>query len=172
MIFFNRSTSSECFLLTNLTITRLVPPALFLLSGNRWQPSISMCPISIPASLQISITLSSRLFRISWGIPEISTLFLLLYCSTFAWLFSISVTPFWSKLLTFFTTINYFLFDSISFARFSDKRDTWSQRFLMLLSTITFPFNFSILLTRSFFFIHSFHWMIIQKDLLYLQPFW
>ena len=60
MIFFNHSISSECFLFTNLA-TSLVPPALFLLSGNRWHPSISMCPILIPASFQILITLSSRL---------------------------------------------------------------------------------------------------------------
>ena len=78
MIFFNCGISSECFLFTNLTMTYLVSLVLFLLSDNQWQPSISMCPISIPTSLQILITLSSRLLsRISWGIPEISTLFLL-----------------------------------------------------------------------------------------------
>ena len=61
MIFFNHSTSLECYLFTNLAITHLVPPALFLLSDNRLQSSVSMCPILIPASLQISITLSSGL---------------------------------------------------------------------------------------------------------------
>ena len=68
-----------------------MPAALLLISGNRWQPSISMCPISIPESLQISVTLYYRLLcRILWRIPEISTLFLLLYCLVFAWLLSSS----------------------------------------------------------------------------------
>ena len=152
MIFFNRSISSECFLFTNLTLTRLVPPVLLFLSINRWQPSISMRPILITAFLQISITLTSRMWsRISWGIPETSTLFLLLYCFAYAWL-----TRFSSKVSTVSTTIKWLLsfsFDSISFARFFDKWDTWSKKFLMLLSTISFPFNFSVLLTGSFFFI-------------------
>ena len=105
-----------------------------------------MCPISIPAYLQRLIILSSRLLSIiSWGIPEVSTSFFLLYCSTFAWFFSHS---------TFFTTKDWLLrfsFHSISFVRLFEKRDTWSQRILMLLSTRIFPFNISILLTRTFF---------------------
>ena len=101
--------------------------------------------------------LSSRLLsKISWGIPEISTFFLLLYCSAFAWLFSNSITRFSSKVLTFFTTIKWLLcfsFDSLSFARFSDKQDTWSQKVFNVIVNYNFPFNFSILLTRSCFFI-------------------
>ena len=115
-------------------------------SVNRWQPSTYMCPISIPAYLQRLIILSSRLLSIiSWGIPEVSTSFFLLSCSTFAWFFSHS---------TFFTTKDWLLrfsFYSISFVRLFEKRDTWSQRILMLLSTRIFPFNISILLTRTFF---------------------
>ena len=77
----------------------------------------------------------------------ISPIILLIFYLTF----SNSVT-----LSTFFTTRNRrlsFSFGSISFARFSDKRNTWSQKFLMLLSIITFPFQFLILLARSYFFI-------------------
>ena len=46
------SRASECFRLTNLTITFLSWPLLYLESGILWQPSISFGSISTPESLQ------------------------------------------------------------------------------------------------------------------------
>ena len=135
-----------------------------------------MCPISISASFQISITLCWRFLSIiSWGKPEISKLFLLLYCLDFAWLFSYSVTLFLSKVLMFFTTINWLLstsFDCMSLARFSDKPDTWSQRIFLLLPMALYLLTFQFPWRGLFFSLHWLHQMMVRKDLLYFQPLW
>lgn len=48
-----------------------------------------------------------------------------------------------------------FIIRSMSLPIFSDRQDTWLQRFFMLLATynLLLPYNFSISLARSFFFI-------------------
>ena len=84
---FNRA--SECFRLTNLTIALLSCPLLFLESESLWQPWISFRFISTPESLPILITVFSRsLSGMLFGIHDIFTLFLRLYCSSFFWFFS------------------------------------------------------------------------------------
>ena len=50
--FLSFSRASEYFRLTNLTITFLSWPLLYLESGSLWQPSISFGSISTPESLQ------------------------------------------------------------------------------------------------------------------------
>ena len=87
--FLSLNRASECFRLTNLTITLSSCPLLFLESGSLWQLSISFGSISTPESLQILITVFSRSSSgILFGISDISALFLRLYYSPFAWIFS------------------------------------------------------------------------------------
>ena len=54
---------SECFRLTNVAITLLSCPLLFLQSGSLWQSSISSGSISTPGSLRILITVFKILVR-------------------------------------------------------------------------------------------------------------
>ena len=87
-LFFFLNRASECFRLTNLTITLLSCPLLFLESGSQWQPSIFFGSISTPESSQILVTVFSRsLSRMLFVMPDISTLFLWLYCFHFVWFF-------------------------------------------------------------------------------------
>ena len=58
-VFLSWSVASECFLLTNVTITRLMVLVTFLPSCSLWQPSVSELFSSVPESLQILITASS-----------------------------------------------------------------------------------------------------------------
>ena len=86
---FSLSRASECFRSTNLTVTLLSCPLLLLESGSLWQPLISFRSISTPGSLEILITAFSRsLSGMLFDMPDVSMLFLRLYCSPFAWFFS------------------------------------------------------------------------------------
>ena len=82
--FFLKSNASVCFLFINLMITLFLSPRLYLETGRRGQPSMSLWSTSTPDSQQICITsFSNWLSGISLGILLNSTLFLLLYCSDF-----------------------------------------------------------------------------------------
>ena len=120
--FFERNISSECFLFTNLTITRLLSVVLFCPRSKRWQPSISAGFIIILEFLQISVTWFSRSSSgISFEIADISTLFLLLYYSVLACNFSRLTIQFSRLTLTFLTITN-------SLVVFSFAVVTWFRR--------------------------------------------
>ena len=120
--FFERNISSECFLFTNLTITRLLSVVLFCPRSKRWQPSISGGFIIILEFLQISVTWFSRSSSgISFEIADISTLFLLLYYSVLACNFSRLTIQFSRLTLTFLTITN-------SLVVFSFAVVTWFRR--------------------------------------------
>ena len=106
--FFERNISSKCFLFTNLTITRLLSVVLLRPRGKRWrQPSISAEFIIMLEFLQLSITWFSRSSSgILFKIPDISTLFLLLYCPALACNFSRLTIRFSRLTLTFLTITN------------------------------------------------------------------
>ena len=120
--FFERNISSECFLFTNLTITRLLSVVLFRPRSKRWQPSISAGFIIILEFLQISVGWFSRSSSgISFEIADISTLFLLLYCLVLACNFSRLTIQFSRLTLTFLTITN-------SLVVFSFAVVTWFRR--------------------------------------------
>ena len=97
---FKRSLAFECFLLTNLTITRFLLLVLTRAYGFK----------SIPDSLQMPITFFSRFSSDTLlEVPDISTLFLLLYCSFFCCCFSSSVTLITSRVLALETTNSWLL---------------------------------------------------------------
>ena len=77
--FLSLNKASAYFRLTNLTITLLSWPLLFLERRSRWQPSISLASTSIPDSLQMLITVFSKSSsQILFGMPDNSTLFAIL----------------------------------------------------------------------------------------------
>lgn len=85
IFFFRFSMSSGCNIFTNFLITCLFSLVLFLPNGKWWQPSVSLDVMTILESLHILITFCSRsLSETSSQIPDISTVFHLLYCSVFA----------------------------------------------------------------------------------------
>ena len=105
--FFECNISSKFFIFTNLTVTGLLSVVLLHPKGKHWQPSISAVFIILLEFLQISITLFSRSSSgILFEIPDISTLFLLLYCSALACNFSWLMIWFSRLTLTFLTIIN------------------------------------------------------------------
>ena len=150
--FFERNISSECFLFTSLTITRLLSVVLLRPRGKRWQPSISTGFIIMLEFLQISITwFSSSSSGISFEIPDISTLFLLLCCSALTCNFSRLTIPFSRLTLTFLAITNslvIFSFAAVTWLRLSVSFSIWLQRFHFI-----FDYIFSICSTRSFFLI-------------------
>ena len=121
--FFERNISSESFLFTNLTITRLLSVVLLRPRGKQWQPSISAGFIIMLEFLQISITWFSRSsLGISFEIPDISTLSLLLYYSALACIFSRLTIRFSRLTLTFLTITSshvIFSFAAVTLLRLS-----------------------------------------------------
>ena len=135
--FFECNLNSECFLFPNLTITRLLSVVLLCPRGKWWQPLISARFIAMVEFLQIWITCFSRSSSgISFKIPDISILFLLLYCSALACNFS-RLTIWFSRLtLTFLMIINslmIFSFAAITWLRPSVSFSIWLQRSLKWL---------------------------------------
>ena len=98
--FLSLNRASKCFWLTNLSITLLSCPLLFLESGNLWQPSISFGSISSPESLQILATLSTRS---SSGMLFVYLIFPCCFCHYTAPLFWIIYLFFFSSLNLWFT---------------------------------------------------------------------
>ena len=154
--FLERNINSEYFLFTNLTIMPLFSVVLLRPWGKWWQPSISAGFIIMLEFLQISITLFSRSSSgISFKIPDISTLFLLLYCSALARNFSRLTIQFCRLMLTFLTITN-------SLVIFSFADVTWFKTFCKLFYLIikifditvknNFTFHFLNLLQKVFFF--------------------
>ena len=144
MSFLCWSIASECFLLTNITITRLVVLVAFLPRDSVWQPSMSEVFMSIPESLQILITVSWFWSEASFEIPDISTLLCLLYCSLCLFycslcllycfdldcFFSRFTILFWRFWLTFLTINNSLFNVSLAVTRnsFPFKFSVWSTR--------------------------------------------
>ena len=72
-LFFPLNRSYECFWLTNFTMTLLSCPLPFFEIGSLWQHSICFSYISNPQSLQILITVFSRLSSgMLLGMPDVS----------------------------------------------------------------------------------------------------
>ena len=134
--FFERNISSECFLFTNLTIAPLLSVVLLRPRGKQWQSSISAGFFTLEF-LQISITWFSRSsLGILFKIPDISTLFLLLYCSAFVCNFSRLTIRFSRLTLTFLTITNslvIFSFAAVTCLRLSISFSIWLQRSLTWL---------------------------------------
>ena len=129
--FLSFNKASAYFRLTNLTITLLSWPLLFLERGSRWQPSISLASTSIPDSLQMLITVFSKSSsQILFGMPDNSTLFLRLYCSPFAWFFSKFMILSSNLLFTFFvitSSLVSFLFSNEIWSIGSGSLCIWSD---------------------------------------------
>ena len=105
----------------------------------------------------LSLFFSRFSFDTSLEIPNISLLLLLLYCSTFP-CFSSKVTQVMSRVLILEKTIIWLLifpFSLMGLFTEVDNCDISSHNFFMVASTVTFPFRYSMLLTRSF---SSLHW--------------
>ena len=122
------------FPIYNLTIIRLLSVVLLRPRGKRWQPSISAGFIKMLAFLRNLMTWFSRSSSgISFEIPDISRLFLLLYCSALACNFSRLTNRFSRLTLTFLTITNslvIFSFASVTWLRLSvsflsDYKDLW-----------------------------------------------
>ena len=130
--FFKCNISLECFLFANLTFTCLLSVVLLYPWGRWWQPLISAGFIMLEF-LQIFITLFSRSSSgILLEISDISTLFLLLYCSALACNFSRLMIQFPRLTLTFLTITNspvIFSLAAVTWLRlsvsFSDYKDLW-----------------------------------------------
>ena len=155
-----------CFVLTNITITLLFLLILFLPNDNRWQPSISLDVMTISESLHISITFSSRsLSKTSFEIPDISTLFLLLYCTAFACNSSKVVIHF-SRLELTFLTINssLIIFSLVATTSFnlSISFSVWRHKYITCYQQQLYP-----LFSR---FDLELHHTIIQISWYYFYP--
>ena len=153
-LFFNKASANSQ--LTNLIITLLVWPLLFLERGNRWQPWISLASTSIPDSFQMLITVFSKLLsQILFDMPDKSTLFLRLPWTLFAWLFSKFMILSSNPLFTFFVTAGSlvtFLFSNEISSIASASLCIWSDSLCKSVSTIIFPFRSNIFRTNSDFF--------------------
>ena len=104
MFFFRWSMASECFRLTNFTITRSAVLVEFLPRGSLWQPSISIGDILISETLQMFTIFSSRSWSGIWfEIPDISKLLRRRYYSFFDSCFSRLTILFSKTFFTFFT---------------------------------------------------------------------
>ena len=140
------SIASECFLETNFTLTRLLVLVAFLPSGSLWKPSISKLFTWIPESLQISMTVSSRLWsETSLEFPF--TLLRLLYGSDLDCCFSRFKILFWKIWLTFLTIKTWlfnFLLAVTRRSTFSESLEIWLNKPWISLPTTTFSFKFSI----------------------------
>ena len=139
--FLSFNKASAYFWLTNLPITLLLCPLLFLERGSRWQPSISLASTSVPDSLQMLITVFSKSSsQILFSMPDNSTLFLWLYCSPFAWFFSKFMILSSNLLFTFFVitrSLVSFLFSNEIWSIVSVSLCIWSDSLCKSVSTIT-----------------------------------
>ena len=107
MSFFRWNMASECFRLTNFTITRFTVLAEFVSRGSLWKPSIYIGDILISESLQIFVIFFSRYWSGIWfEIRDILTLLWRLYCSFFDSCFSRLTILFFKILFTFSTTVS------------------------------------------------------------------
>ena len=148
MFFFRWSMASECFRVTNFTITRSAVLVEFLPRGSLWQPSISIGDILISEPLQIFTTFSSRYWSGIWfKIPDTSTLLRRPYCSFFGNCFSRLTILFSTTLFKFFTIDSSLVSLALVLKRLLTLSERFAislHRFWIWLSATTLPFFFSI----------------------------
>ena len=138
--FYNRV--SAYFWSTNLTITLLSWPLLFLEWGSRWHPSVSQASTSIPDSFQMFITVFFRSFSgMLFGMPNKCMLFLRLYCPKLWLIFLLKFIIFFSDMLFTFcvitSSLSRFLFSIEIWSTASVSSDVWSNSLCESVLTIT-----------------------------------
>ena len=129
--FFMQNIASKLLLFMGFSIIYLLLVVLMCPDGSLWHSSISNSIKSIPHSLQMPFSFTSGCSSdTSLEILDISTLFLLLYCSILACCFSSSVTHATMTALTF--RQNHYL---------ANKLFIFCHEFVSFLPSFSFSFS-------------------------------